>query len=62
MRYLFIVLLMTLGIAVGVAGVIFGGIDDSPGAQLLGLLVVIATIVLGVRAQRRRRLGSRKST
>ena len=25
MRYLFIVLLMTLGIAVGVAGVIFGG-------------------------------------
>ncbi|HYI56900.1 MAG TPA: hypothetical protein VEX66_01940 [Microlunatus sp.] len=62
MSYLVIGLLTALGIALGVAGVIFGGADDSPGAQLLGLLVVIATIVLGVRALRRRRVGSRKST
>jgi drug/metabolite transporter (DMT)-like permease len=55
MSYLVIGLLTALGIALGVAGVIFGGADDSPGLQLIGVVIVIGTVVLSVRALRRRR-------
>ncbi len=34
-----------LAILFGVFMFIYGGYDDSPGAQLLGLLIVIASIV-----------------
>jgi hypothetical protein len=54
MSYLVIGLLTALGIALGVAGVIFGGADDSPGLQLIGVVIVIGTVVLSVRALRRR--------
>ena len=40
-------------VAVGVAAILFGGADDSPGLQGLGLLVVIGAVVLAVRAKRR---------
>jgi hypothetical protein len=54
MSYLVIGLLTALGIALGVAGVIFGGADDSPGLQLIGVVIAIGTVVLSVRALRRR--------
>ena len=34
-------LVVILAIAVGVAGVVAAGIDDSPGGQLLGVLLII---------------------
>ena len=50
MRYLVAVLL----VAIGVAGVVAGEFDDSPGLQLLGVLVIVGAVVLGVRTARRR--------
>ena len=44
-----------LTIAIGVAGVVAGGADDSPGLQLLGVLLIIGAVVLGVRMVQRRR-------
>jgi hypothetical protein len=49
MKYLVVI----LAIAVGVAGVVAAGIDDSPGGQLLGVLLIIGAVVLGVRMVRR---------
>ena len=43
-----------LAVAIGVAGIVAGGADDSPGLQLLGV-VVIGAVVLGVRIARRSR-------
>jgi hypothetical protein len=40
--------------ALGVTGILAGGADDSPGLQLIGLLLVIGAVVLAVRAARRR--------
>jgi membrane protein implicated in regulation of membrane protease activity len=42
-------------LAVGIAGIVAGGADDSPGLQLLGLLVVAGAVVLAVRTARRGR-------
>ena len=39
-------------VALGVAGVVAGGADDSPGLQLLGALLIIGAVVLGIRARR----------
>jgi hypothetical protein len=44
-----------LAIAIGVAAVVAGGADDSPGLQLLGVLLIIGAIVLGVRMVQRSR-------
>jgi drug/metabolite transporter (DMT)-like permease len=44
-----------LAIAIGVAGVVAGGIDDSPGGRLLGVLLIIGAVVLGVRMVKRNR-------
>ena len=51
MKYLLAVLVFALG----VAAVVAGGYDDAPGAQLIGVVLVIGAIVLAVRAARRRR-------
>lgn len=51
MRYF----LAILALAIGVAGIVYGGADDSPGLQLLGVLLVIGAIVFGVRTARRSR-------
>jgi hypothetical protein len=56
-RYLIAMLLLALG----VAGIIAGGADDSPGLQLLGLLVVIGAIVVAVRTARRGRAQVKRS-
>ena len=44
-----------LAVAIGVAGIVAGEADDSPGLQLLGVVVVIGAVVLGVRIARRSR-------
>jgi hypothetical protein len=38
-----------LAIAIGVAGVVAAGIDDSPGGQLLSVLLIIGAVVMGMR-------------
>jgi len=50
MRYFVVI----LAIAIGVAGVVAAGIDDSPGGQLLSVLLIIGAVVLGVRMVQRR--------
>jgi len=42
-------------VVLGIVGVVAGGIDDSPGLQLLGLLLIVGATVLGLRTARRRR-------
>ena len=44
-----------LVLALGVAGVVLGGADDSPGLQGLGGVLVIGAVVVGVRYARRAR-------
>ena len=44
-----------LVLTLGVAGVVLGGADDSPGLQGLGGLLVIGAVVVGVRIVRRAR-------
>jgi len=46
--------LAILAAAIGVAAIVFGGYDDSPGLQGLGVLVVVGAVVLGVRTAQRR--------
>jgi hypothetical protein len=48
-------LLAMLVIALGGAAVVLGGADDSPGLQLIGVLLVVGAVALSVRTARRRR-------
>ena len=50
-----LLLVAVLAVAVGVAAVVLGEADDSPGLQGLGVLLVIGAVVLGVRTVRRAR-------
>jgi hypothetical protein len=52
MKYLVVI----LAIALGVAAIVAGGFDDAPGAQLIGLVLVLGAVAFGVRMvlQRRR--------
>ncbi len=54
-------LVAVIVLALGVTGIIAGGADDSPGLQLLGLLVVIGAVVVAVRTARRGRAQVRRS-
>lgn len=40
--------------ALGGAFAVFGGYDDSPGATLLGVAVVVVAMAFGARSARRR--------
>jgi hypothetical protein len=51
-KYL-LALAVLLAVALGAAGFVHGGADDSPGLQGLGALLVVGAAVLGVRALRR---------
>lgn len=53
MRYLGPSLVVLLAVALGVAGIVAGEADDSPGLQGLGAVVVLGAAVHGVRAVRR---------
>lgn len=48
-------LLVLVAVALGVAGVVLGEADDSPGLQLLGVVLVVGAIAFGVRTVRRGR-------
>ena len=50
-----VVLAVALVVALGVAGVVLGEADDSPGLQGLGVLLVVGAVVAGVRTVRRSR-------
>ena len=52
MKFLFVIGAVLIA-ALGVAGVVLGEADDSPGLQLLGALLVIGAIAFGVREFRR---------
>lgn len=54
MKYL-IAVAAVLAVAIGLAGVVYGEADDSPGLQLIGAVLVLATVAFGVRAVRRSR-------
>jgi hypothetical protein len=49
MRYLVAILVL----AIGVAGIVAGEADDSPGLQLLCAVLVVGAVVRGVRIARR---------
>ncbi len=51
MKYLF----AFLAIAIGVAGMVAGEADDSPGLVLLGLVLVVGAVAFGVRIAQRSR-------
>ena len=53
MRYLGPALVVLLAVALGVAGIVTGEADDSPGLQALGAAVVLVAAVYGVRSVRR---------
>jgi hypothetical protein len=46
--------LAALGLAIGVAGITIGEVDNAPGAALIGILVMIGAVVLALRIVRRR--------
>ena len=46
--------LVTLGLAMGAAGIYVGETDDAPGAAVLGLLLMVTLVVFGVRSVRRK--------
>lgn len=48
-------LLAAVAVLLGAAAVVLGGMDDSPGLQGIGVLIVVGTVVATVRARRRRR-------
>ncbi|MEV4540067.1 hypothetical protein [Micromonospora echinaurantiaca] len=54
MKYVLAVVAL-IGVALGVAGVVLGEADDSPGLQLLGVVLAVGAIAFGVRAVRRSR-------
>ncbi len=53
MKPLLAVVVGTALVAVGVAAVVLGEADDSPGLQGLGGLLVVGAVALGVRTVRR---------
>lgn len=46
--------LVGIGVALATAGIYIGETDDAPGAAVLGILLMIVTVVLGVRIARRK--------
>ncbi|WP_229402791.1 hypothetical protein [Micromonospora okii] len=47
-------LVVVLAVAAGVAGIVHGEADDSPGLQLLGAVLVVGAVAFGVRLARGR--------
>lgn len=47
------IILSILAILLGLFLIVFGGYDDSPGAQGLGLILIITTIVVMIRSRKK---------
>lgn len=43
-----------LAILLGVFFIVFGGYDDSPGLQGIGLILIIATVVIVIRGRNKK--------
>jgi len=48
-------LIALLATALGVASVVLGEADDSPGLQLIGVVLIVGAIVLSIRTAQRSR-------
>jgi hypothetical protein len=46
---------VVIGLALGVAAVVYGEADDSPGLQLIGVLLAVGAVTLGARSSRHSR-------
>jgi drug/metabolite transporter (DMT)-like permease len=55
MKYVVVAIIALFAIALGVAAIVYGEADDSPGGQLIGVLLIVGALVLGVRMVRRNR-------
>jgi hypothetical protein len=55
MKHLVVVLAVLAAVALGVAAVVYGEADDSPGLQLLGVLLAVGAVAAGVRSVRHSR-------
>ena len=53
MKWIKVVGLMAVAVAVGVGGVSFADYDDSPGAGVLSILLMLGALALAVRTARR---------
>lgn len=53
MRYMLTIFLFIAGILFGVCMIVYGGYDDSPGGQLLGLTILVASIFGVVKKPKR---------
>lgn len=53
MKWIKVVSLIAIGVAVGVGGVYFADADDSPGAGVLSILLMLGAVALAVRTARR---------
>jgi hypothetical protein len=51
MKYLIALLVAALG----VAGMVLGEADDSPGLQLIGVVLIVGAVAMGIRIARRSR-------
>jgi hypothetical protein len=55
MKYVLAVVAVLAILAIGVAGMVLGEADDSPGLQGLGVLFIVGALALGVRTVKRSR-------
>ena len=46
--------LIAIGVVICAGGIYIGETDDAPGAALIGILLLIGSVVLGVRIARRK--------
>ena len=53
MRNIAFIALSTLGIVAGVAFIVLGGMDDAPGAQIIGVIIAVAGIVGVIKTLRK---------
>ena len=55
MTYIAVVVGTLAVVALGIAGLVYGESDDSPGLQLLGVVLIVAAVAAGVRVAQRKR-------
>ncbi|MES2931554.1 MAG: LPXTG cell wall anchor domain-containing protein [Patescibacteria group bacterium] len=46
------ILYVILALSVGIFMIVYGGMDDSPGAQMLGLLAIIVGTIFATRKKK----------